>query len=328
MIGWYIHHHGRGHLARASTIRPHLCEQVTALSSLPAPVSHSFDQWVTLDRDDGAEPQLDPTANDRLHWVPLHHTGLAARSKQIVDWIDRNQPSAMVVDVSVEVTMLARLCGVPVIVVAAPGERDDGPHQLAYDVAAHIVAAWPRDVYDPAFLHRHAHKTSYVGAFSRFDGAARSHSSDATAVVLNGGGGTALTLADVDAAQAAVRTLRWTGVGLPGQPWSPDIWAQLSRAALVVTHGGQNALADVAATGRPAVVVPQSRPFNEQFAVGEALRANGIAVIRATWPTSAEWPAVVDEALSLGGHGWSRWSSGAGSRRAAAAIATAGRGAR
>ena len=111
VIGWYIHHHGRGHLARASAVRPHLLEQVTALTSLPAPAMHPFDDWVTLERDDGAGSQLDPTANDRLHWVPLHHTGLAARSRQIVDWIDRNQPTSMVVDVSVEVTMLARLCG-------------------------------------------------------------------------------------------------------------------------------------------------------------------------------------------------------------------------
>ena len=326
MIGWYIHHHGRGHLARASAVRPHLSEPVTALTSLPAPAGHPFDDWVTLARDDGGEPQVDPSANDRLHWVPLHHAGLAERSRQVVEWIERNQPTVMVVDVSVEVTMLARLCGVPVIVVAGPGERDDAPHQLAYDVAEHIIAAWPRDVYDPMFLRRHAYKTSYVGAFSRFDGAVRAHTSDPTVVVLNGGGGTTLTAADLDAAHSAVRTLKWTGVGLPGQPWSADIWAQLSRAALVVTHGGQNALADVAATGRPAVVVPQTRPFGEQVAVAEALQDKGIAIARPTWPTAGEWPAVVDEALELGGHGWSRWSSGNGSRQAAAAIASTVRG--
>ena len=328
MIGWYIHHHGRGHLARAMAVRPDLPEPVTALTSLPAPPDQPFDDWVTLARDDGDGSHLEPTAHDRLHWVPLHHRGLSARSRQLVEWIDRCRPTVMVVDVSVEVTLLARLCGVPVIVVAGPGERDDAAHQLAYDVAEHIIAAWPRDVYDPRFLQRHAHKTSYVGAFSRFDGAARAHRPGATAVVLNGGGGTTLTLADLDAAQAAVPSLQWTGVGLPGQPWSPDIWSQLSRAAVVVTHGGQNALADVAAARRPAVVVPQDRPFGEQTAVADALAASGIAVARTTWPTPAQWPAVVDEAVRLGGDGWSRWSSGHGAGRAAAAIVStrAGRG--
>ena len=37
VIGWYIHHHGRGHLARAEAVRAHLDEPVVALSSLPEP---------------------------------------------------------------------------------------------------------------------------------------------------------------------------------------------------------------------------------------------------------------------------------------------------
>ena len=320
MIGWYIHHHGYGHLARAAAVTAHLREPVTALTSLPTPPQPTFDGWVTLERDDGAEPHPDPTAHGRLHWVPLHHRGLATRSRQIVEWIERNQPRVMVVDVSVEVTVLARLCGVPVIVVAGPGERDDAAHQLAYDVAERILAAWPRDVYDPAFLQRHAHKATYVGAFSRFDRAPRPHETDDTAVVLSGGGGTTLTLADVDAAQAAVPALRWTGVGLPGQPWSADIWTRLSRASVVVTHGGQNALADVAAAARPAVVVPQQRPFAEQTTVAAALQAARIATSRPDWPTTAAWPAVVEEAIELGGHAWSRWSTGSGAQHAASVI--------
>ena len=37
MIGWYVHHHGWGHLTRMQAVRPHLREQVTVFSSLPAP---------------------------------------------------------------------------------------------------------------------------------------------------------------------------------------------------------------------------------------------------------------------------------------------------
>jgi UDP-N-acetylglucosamine--N-acetylmuramyl-(pentapeptide) pyrophosphoryl-undecaprenol N-acetylglucosamine transferase len=324
VIGWYIHHHGRGHLARAQSVRAHLDEPVVALTSLPEPAVHGFDGWVQLARDAGGDPPVDPRAHGRLHWVPLGHPGLAQRATEITGWLAANRPRVMVVDVSVEATLLARLCGVPVVVVAMPGEREDSAHQLAYDVAERIVAAWAHPVYDPPFLRRHAGKTAYVGAFSRFDGVAPAGAPEPTVLVLNGAGGTTVGRSDVDAAQAAVPSLRWTGVGGAGQEWTRDVWTCLSRAAVVVTHAGQNALAEVAAAGRPAIVVAQDRPFGEQHAVTEALRSHGIAVGLDSWPEPSAWPALIETAHSLGGAGWRRWSTGHGAADAAAVIASVG----
>ncbi len=324
MIGWYIHHQGRGHLARAASVRAHLDEPVVALSSLPEPAAHPFAGWVQLARDDGGKPPVDPSAHGRLHWVPLGHHGLARRGAEITGWLAANRPRVMVVDVSVEVTLLARLSGVPVVVMAMPGGREDAAHQLAYDVAERIVAAWAAPVYDPPFLHRHAAKTAYVGAFSRFDGVAPAGEPSETVLVLNGAGGTTVHRRDVDAAQAAVPSLRWTGVGVPGQEWTRDVWSSLSRAAVVVTHAGQNALAEVAAAARPAIVVAQDRPFGEQHAVTEALRSRGIAVGLDSWPDAAAWPALIETARDLGGAGWRRWSTGHGAADAAAVIASVG----
>lgn len=325
MIGWYIHHHGRGHLARAQAVRAQLDEPVVALSSLPAPDAHPFTDWVQLARDDGIATPADPSAHGRLHWAPLGHRGLSRRSAEIAGWLAANHPRLLVVDVSVEVTLLARLCGVPVVVVAMPGRREDAAHQLAYDVAERILAAWARPVYDPAFLRRHAAKTAYVGAFSRFDGAAPTGAPGPGVLVLNGAGGTTVAKRDVTAAQAAVPDLRWRSVGGPGQRWSEDVWSTLCRAAVVVTHAGQNAVAEVAAAARPAIVVAQDRPFAEQQAVTEALSSHGIAVGRSSWPRPSEWPALIEAARGLGGAGWRRWSTGHGAVDAAAVIAAVGR---
>ena len=319
MIGWYVHHHGHGHLTRATAVRALMSEPVVVLSSLPEPEWHDFAGWVQLARDDEG-PVHEPSAGGRLHWAPLGSEGLARRNATVTAWIATHRPRLIVVDVSVEMTLLARLCGVPVIVVAGPGERNDAPHQLAYDVAQQIVAAWPRHVYDPAFLHRHRDKTSYVGAFSRYDGLPPSTGPGSGVFVLNGSGGTDVTAGRVRQAQRAVPDLCWTSVGGPGQTWSADVWSQLSRAAVVVTHAGQNALAEVAAAARPSVVVAQERPFGEQRAVSAALQASGIAVGLTAWPGELEWPSVIDAALALGGSGWSRWSSGAGAARAATVI--------
>ncbi len=79
-------------------------------------------------------------------------------------------------------------------------------------------------------------------------------------------------------------------------------------AAVVVTHAGQNAVAEVAAARRPVVVVPQQRPHDEQRTTARVL-------------ASGEWPAVVlddwpddegplDAAAELDGEQWAAWCDG------------------
>jgi len=46
----------------------------------------------------------------------------------------------MMVDVSVEVSVLARLMGVPVVTMVLPGSRSDQPHRLGYALAAMLIA--------------------------------------------------------------------------------------------------------------------------------------------------------------------------------------------
>ena len=55
MIGYYIHHQGRGHLNRAMAIAAALDQPVTGLSSQPRPAAWVGD-WVELARDDESRP--------------------------------------------------------------------------------------------------------------------------------------------------------------------------------------------------------------------------------------------------------------------------------
>ncbi|MGH3877820.1 MAG: glycosyltransferase [Actinophytocola sp.] len=308
MIGYYVHHQGRGHLHRARSVLSHVDSPSTVLSSLPGP-------WLVLPRDDDG-PIVDPTAGGRFHWVPTHHAGLRRRMARIARWIEETAPALMVVDVSVEVAVLARSMGVPVLVTAMRGDRTDPAHELGYAVAHQLLAPWPAVFADPGW--RWPAKTRYVGAFSRFDGRApeRSTSDRRRVVVLWGAGGT-----DIGAAAPGTATpgWEWDWLGGPGS-WTQDPWPAISSADVVVSHAGQNAIAEVAAARRPAVVLPQQRPFGEQDATASALARAGLAVVHRAWPAPAEWPSVLAEAVALGGDRWVRWSPGDGARRAAQVI--------
>jgi hypothetical protein len=328
MIGYYIHHQGHGHLNRACAITKALSAPVTALSSLPQPASHPFAEWVQLPSDNEAPSPVDPSANGSLHWVPLGDDGLRDRMARIAGWVERARPESVVVDVSVEVTAFLRLMGVPVVVLAQAGDRADNPHQLGYQMAERIIAPWPRAVYEPTWLQPHSHKTSYVGAWSRFDDRdfvpAINRPDRPRVVVLSGAGGTSLTERDV--AEWAVRepNYSWVGVGVPGGDWLSDPWPQLCAADVVIAHAGQNVLAEIAAARRPAVIVAQSRPHREQVALAEALARGSIVVALDRWPAGGEWDGPLQQALALGASGWTRWSLPGAVDEAANVIAGAG----
>lgn len=324
MIGYYIHHVGRGHCTRAAAVTALLDEPVVGLSSLPAPTAGPWAGWRQLARDDGDPAPDDPTGHGTLHWVPKHDEGLRGRMAALARWIDAERPSCVVVDVSVEVAALIRLMGVPVVVVGMPGDRDDPAHQLGYRLADAVLAFWPREVYDPPWLGAHHSRVHHVGALSRYDGrrsAERAGAIGGYGVVLSGSGGGGVTTDDLAQLPA---DRRWHVLGGHGG-WVEDPWPLLCGADVVVTHAGQNALAEVAAARRPAVVVPRARPHGEQARTAAALAAAGIAVVEPVWPSAARWPAVLDAAVRHGGQRWDRWHDGGAAARAAAVVTAVAR---
>lgn len=320
MIGYYIHHHGRGHLVRAQAIADALGEPVTGLSSLPRP-AHWRGPWVTLARDDDP-PHARADAHGRVHWAPVGNAGLRGRMAAVSAWIADARPAAVVVDVSVEIGLLVRLHGVPVVAVAVPGERADAAHALGFDIADAILGAWPADA--PRVVHglsdAAARRVHAVGAIARYAPAEIDPPASRDVLVLAGAGGDGFTPGIVAAARAATPEWTWRHIGGAGT-WVEDPWPLLLAARVVVTHAGENALAEVAAARRPAIVLPQPRPHAEQTTTARALAQWQLpAVVRPRTPGPAEWPDLLARAAALDGSGWARWNDGDGARRAASVI--------
>jgi hypothetical protein len=328
MIGYYVHHVGQGHLRQALAITAASSDRFTMLSSLARPAGYEG-EWLQLPRDDDDPSPTDPTAFGQLHWAPIGDAGLRDRMALIADWVRRVRPAAMVVDVSVEITAFTRLMGVPVITMVLPGLRADPAHRLGYALADVLIAPWPASV-DAQIAdgtQPWAGKIRHVGAFSRFDG--RDHDapidrvtrSTRRVLALQGMGGSDLDGDDFEQARTATAGWDWTVLGGPGQAWQDDPWPMLVDADVVVTHAGLNALAEIAAARRPAIVLPQRRPHSEQTVTTGVLAREGLAITLDAWPAPTQWPSLLDAALRKGGAGWSRWSPGDGAAQVAAIIA-------
>jgi hypothetical protein len=333
-LGWYIHHHGRGHLNRFLAVAPEL-EDLTVLSSLAPPTDHPGTAWMELPLDVPLSPTQQRTveAGGLLHWAPLGDTGYRRRMAIIAEWIADANPAAIVVDVSVEVALLARLLGAKVIWVAQRGIRDDAGHRLAYRAADMVIAPWTAATETDAETETDAGRVVHVGALSRFDGRTPTRAlAERRVVLLLGFGGHSVRGQDIAAAAAATPDWIWevTGVtdvgdvpNVVSQPSDCDVWALLNRAAVVVASASGNAVAEVAAARRPLICLPQERPFAEQQAQAAALARAGLAVVLAGWPPPERWLDLLDSAREHDPSAWAALHDGAGARRFAAAVRTA-----
>ncbi|MCU1479886.1 MAG: hypothetical protein JWQ19_672 [Subtercola sp.] len=365
-VGWYVHHQGAGHTSRFLAVREALDADVVVFSSAAAPTElGAHTEWVLLDRDDTVEvdaradpgepgsrdPQNSaPTARGLLHWAPLHHAGHASRLASIAGRIDTDRFDAFVVDVSVEVTVLARLMGVPTVVFTQPGERTDRPHQLALDAADAVIAPWPGSLYRPHWLDRAGDRVHYVGGISRFAHRERTaHPVPGTVLFIAGAGGATLPPDALDDAIAATPGFTWrlvghasgdtatgrsagtatggSGVtaadamgGAAPTGWVADPFDALCSAEVVVSWAGQNAITDLAATDARAIVIAQPRPFDEQNTTARVLADARLAVTAPQWPATEQWPALLTGARVLRPD-WSRWQAAGATERAAAVIA-------
>jgi hypothetical protein len=325
-IGWYVHHHGSGHRTRLLAALPELQERVVALSSLAAPEDTACG-WEVLPLDLCPRP-AEATAGGTLHWAPLRHAGLRERMSRIAEWIRTHRPAAMVVDVSVEVALLARLHGVPTVLIAQRGRRDDPPHQLAYAQAAAIAAPWTKA------MHRNGdgglpERTRFIGAISRFDDDELPPAKPGGDVLfITGTGGHAVSAFDVRAAAASTPDRTWhvagavrvVGTGVLDHGPHADVADLLRRCSVVVGCAGGNVVAEVAAARRPFVCVPQPRPFDEQHHQADALRRAGIAEVCETWPRPEEWPGLLARAEAADPGRWSLLHDGRAAGRLAALV--------
>jgi hypothetical protein len=333
--GWYVHHHGAGHLHRFLAVRERLGGEVVGLSSLPRPAGLPEDAWVPLAPDVPEDPTAevdDPTAGGTLHWAPRGVPGLRARTAEIAAWAQRERPGALVVDVSAEVALLGRLLSVPTVVVAQRGLRRDPPHAAAYAGASAVLAPWT------AATHADgdgppADRLVLCGAISRFDGVAapagaRPAAACEDVLLLVGSGGHGLDPDAVRAAAAATPGRRWHVAGalrVPGPEVvdhgpRADVWGLLHRCGVVVGTAGGNVVAEVAAARRPLVLLPQPRPFGEQERQAELLARAGLATALPAWPAAPAWPALLSEASARPAAGWDVHHDGRGAERAAAAV--------
>lgn len=334
-VGYYAHHHGRGHVSRAAAVLRHVRVPAALFTSAPAPDVPPGVRLVPLPPD-APRSAADTAPAPPFHYAPTGHAGLRQRMARIAAWAAEG-PGVLVVDVSCEVAVFGRLLSLPVVVARQHGARWDWAHRTAYGLAERLLAPFPASLEEPDAPDWVRAKTVYAGGFSRFDGRAVPPPPVERRVAVVGGGGgggpgsgRAWRAEDVAAAARTTPDWRWTLLGaeadvsapenLEAVGWTDDPFPHLTAASVVITTAGHNGTMEAAAVGRPLIVIPEERPFEEQRRKAAALDRVGAALVRGAWPAPEAWPALLEEARRTDPGPLRALVDGGGARRAAALL--------
>ncbi|PZN97814.1 MAG: glycosyltransferase [Hyphomicrobiales bacterium] len=332
-IGYYVHHHGDGHRQRAlaiagaappgtfTLIGTGLAGRTEGLDCLDLPDDRlrADAQFQGLD-----EARHRPNA---LHYAPNHHAGVRKRVAMLTEWIEREQPALMVIDLSVEIAMLARLAATPTVYVRLGGLREDAAHLEAFRGAKALLAPFHPDLDDLETANWVRARTQFYPGLTRV-GQVRGDERRDNILVVNGLGGSSATGEELADAARATPSSSWRVIG-PGSPpaampnnltllgWVEDAAAEIAAAGIVVGAAGDGLVTAVIATSRPFICLPQQRPFDEQVSKARRLAALGAAIVVDDWPTASKWPALLASASALKPDSLTRLHDAKGARRAA-----------
>lgn len=328
-VGYYVHHHGAGHGVRAAHIAQAMRVPVTLIGSqlpdrLPAGVNRL---QLPGDTAEGMEVER----FDVLHYAPLAVDGVRERMAILAQWFADHWPCMLVIDVSVEVAVFARLCGVPVVYMRQHGARDDAAHRLAYESASALLAPYPVEMEasdTPQWLRA---KTTYSGWLSRFADAPSATPHAGRVLIITGQGGTGLSIELIQevARQCPERQFRVAGGLAPGTSTFNLHWLgrldnpqeEMRSAEIVIGSASDSLVGEAASLGCRYIAVAEDRPFDEQRLQARRLNELNVAIgLELGWPAAPHWPALFEAALALDPVRWRGWAEPTAAARAARLI--------
>ena len=170
MIGYYAHSHGSGHCNYAKIFSKIFKRSLTVFTDR----DYNFDRETNViclenENPDGTEFHRDRFAEPpALHYAPVHMRKITRRNCIILDAIVQKKIELLIIDVSVEIAMLARVSSIPYAYVRLQGDRTDLPHINAFEGASFLLAYFPEELEDATTSLWIREKTIYLGFLSQF----------------------------------------------------------------------------------------------------------------------------------------------------------------
>lgn len=319
-IGYFVHHQGRGHAERASAIANALIDRrPVTIFCARKDIFANLDPRIEI----VSIPSLFETTGNEApamaalpmpgttHCAPVGWPSITKATAIIANWFAEARPALFITDVSAELGQFARLCSVPHIAVLQHGNRDDSAHMASYEGAVGLLAPYDVSLEQqerPSWMKAKTHYASGVGIHcTEFPNKREARGElgldqdEEIVLVVAGGGGDGTPSAPLTLGARAEPHAKWITIGkvhsewhetppgnLDHRGWVDDPHSWIAAADRVVSSCGNTTVHMVMAVGKPWVVVPEWRYFDEQFCKAEVLDRAGLAAVSRHWPSHAD----------------------------------------
>jgi UDP-N-acetylglucosamine--N-acetylmuramyl-(pentapeptide) pyrophosphoryl-undecaprenol N-acetylglucosamine transferase len=288
-ILFYIHHHGKGHLARCEKLIP-IIESLTSIELLTADsdflieIKRSFPHLpihLLPSKWEGVKDTSKRTFDQAFEGVPFSK-GATKRASFFHHLIVDRNITGFVSDVSAELTIYARGAGLNVLMQRHTGDISCDPTQVfAYQCANALYAPYPELFESGDFPFKD--KTSFLGML-------------ANRVVPTSENQPGITLIHDDKDVIAKVCKQLSHFSQPVtviggyQPTSSypsnvkhighvdDLSANV-KTEIVICSGGNNTVCELLSAMKKLIIIPQERPYHEQFSKAANLDNIGAAVM-------------------------------------------------
>ncbi|MBE9584232.1 hypothetical protein IM792_07225 [Mucilaginibacter sp. JRF] len=276
---------------RALAIAPHLNVAVTFLGSGLREYEHNIPSTIRCIHLPPDIPGLDDVVWDEIstidsfHYAPLNIAGIRLRNQILSDFFVVSYPMLLVIDVSVEIALFARLSGIPTIIVRQHGKRNDPAHLAAYQSASLLLAPYAAKLSSEC-LPWVDQKTFFSGGFSKFTTAETIVSkmdNISQVAVMTGKGGTSINITFIEylakncplyhfhiIGELPSNKLTFENITFHGSSNDPGMVLELCNT--VIGNAGHNTVMEIADLKKAFICIPEKRPFDEQLQKAQLIK--------------------------------------------------------
>ena len=312
-IFYFVHAHGNGHRATFNLLYPALSVYfkviaITTNTKMTGYLNHKYDvQVLELPPKYPSGYEIPEHTFSKAFEVTPYEIEPAVRAKVLAAAIEEYGPKAFYCDGVPELAIMVRGMGVPVVLVHLPGNCMNDPTQVfAHELADHIVAHFPASLEQADY--QFASKTYYSGYMSKYaDHIFKQKGSPDNCnvtVLLGYDNYDQSVLENITEDQ----NIQFTIIGNKQEYHLGRNCTQLGRVTdiqksivgdVVISAAGQNTIAELLSLGKTLILLPETRPYDEQAVHANILASQNVVLLAEETFNAEQWQNVLQKAKAF-----------------------------
>jgi UDP-N-acetylglucosamine:LPS N-acetylglucosamine transferase len=312
-IFYFVHAHGNGHRATFNMLYPALSVffkvvAITTNNEITGHLRKNYDvEVLELPPKYPADYNIPEHTFSKAFEVTPYAVEPAQRAKALADTIECYRPKVFYCDGVPELAIMMRGMGVPVVLVHLHGNIMTDPTQMfAHELADHIVAHFPSSIEQDDY--KFAFKTFYSGYISKY--AERNIEQDSPTDINN----VTILLGYDNFDERILKNITQdenTHFTIIGNKQHYNLGNNctllgkvndISKAIageVVITAAGQNSIAELLSLNKCLILLPESRPYDEQVVHANVLVTKNIALLAQDTYSAKQWQDILIKAKAF-----------------------------